>query len=161
VSGHLYRFSCSRRVLLYKLIGGSDRGRRIFPRKLHSLLGYQPAVFTLVHDECIRPSCEMGDESAASRCVATARARSSALCMIMARRKNTVMSSDFRIDGCDRALVIDVGEESVRVMPFGCGKRSVGTCIVLGPKKSSTYFKEYAPVSWSLRRCACRPLVAF
>jgi len=27
VSGHLYRFSRSRRVLLYKLIGGNDRWR--------------------------------------------------------------------------------------------------------------------------------------
>ena len=27
-----------------------------------------------------------------------------------------------------------VGEESVRVMPFYCGKRSAGICVVLGPK---------------------------
>jgi hypothetical protein len=29
-------------------------------------------------------------------------------------------------------------------MPFYCGKRSAGTCVVLGPKKSSTYSSEYA-----------------
>ena len=29
-------------------------------------------------------------------------------------------------------------------MPFYCGKRSAGICIVLGPKKSSTYCREYA-----------------
>ena len=36
------------------------------------------------------------------------------------------------------------GEESVRVMPFYCGKRSADICVVLDPKKSSTYFREYA-----------------
>jgi hypothetical protein len=29
-------------------------------------------------------------------------------------------------------------------MPFYCGKRSAGICVVLGPKKSSTYASEYA-----------------
>ena len=29
-------------------------------------------------------------------------------------------------------------------MPFYCGKRSADICIVLGPKKSSTYCREYA-----------------
>src|SRR5687768_10283809 len=29
-------------------------------------------------------------------------------------------------------------------MPFYCGKRSAGTCVVLGPKKFSTYSSEYA-----------------
>ena len=29
-------------------------------------------------------------------------------------------------------------------MPFYCGKRSGGICVVLGPKKSSTYSSEYA-----------------
>ena len=29
-------------------------------------------------------------------------------------------------------------------MPFYCGKRSAGICIVLGPKKSSPYSSEYA-----------------
>ena len=29
-------------------------------------------------------------------------------------------------------------------MPFYCGKRSAGICVVLGPKKSSTYSSEYA-----------------
>jgi hypothetical protein len=29
-------------------------------------------------------------------------------------------------------------------MPFYCGKRSVGICVVLGPKKSSTYSSKYA-----------------
>ena len=29
-------------------------------------------------------------------------------------------------------------------MPFSCGKRSTGICVVLGPKKSSTYSSEYA-----------------
>ena len=28
-------------------------------------------------------------------------------------------------------------------MPFYCGKRSAGICVVLGPKKSSTYSSEY------------------
>ena len=37
-----------------------------------------------------------------SRCVATALARSSALCMIVARRKNTALDSDFRIRDCSR-----------------------------------------------------------
>jgi hypothetical protein len=29
-------------------------------------------------------------------------------------------------------------------MPFYCGKRSTGICVVLGPKNSSTYSSEYA-----------------
>ena len=29
-------------------------------------------------------------------------------------------------------------------MPFYCGKRSAGICVVLGQKKSSTYSSEYA-----------------
>jgi hypothetical protein len=29
-------------------------------------------------------------------------------------------------------------------MPFHCGKRSAGICVVLGQKKSSTYSSEYA-----------------
>jgi hypothetical protein len=29
-------------------------------------------------------------------------------------------------------------------MPFYCGERSAGVCVVLGRKKSSTYFSEYA-----------------
>ena len=29
-------------------------------------------------------------------------------------------------------------------MPFYCGKRSARICVVLGPKKSSTYSSEYA-----------------
>ena len=29
-------------------------------------------------------------------------------------------------------------------MPFYCGKRSAGICVVLGPKKSSPYSSEYA-----------------
>jgi len=29
-------------------------------------------------------------------------------------------------------------------MPFYCGKRSAGICVVLGPKQSSTYSSEYA-----------------
>jgi hypothetical protein len=29
-------------------------------------------------------------------------------------------------------------------MPFYCGKRAAGICVVLGPKKSSTYCREYA-----------------
>jgi len=29
-------------------------------------------------------------------------------------------------------------------MPFYCGKRSAGIWVVLGPKKSSTYCREYA-----------------
>ena len=37
----------------------------------------------------------------------------------------------------------NVGEESVRVMPIYCGKRSTGICVVLSPKKSSTYPSEY------------------
>jgi hypothetical protein len=38
----------------------------------------------------------------ASRCVATALARSSALCMIMARREKAALDSDFRIRDCSR-----------------------------------------------------------
>ena len=30
------------------------------------------------------------------------------------------------------------------MMPFSCGKRSANICVVLGPKKSSTYSSEYA-----------------
>ena len=41
----------------------------------------------------------LSDDPPAVRCVVTALARSSALCMILARRKNTAMSSDFRIGG--------------------------------------------------------------
>jgi hypothetical protein len=37
-----------------------------------------------------------------SRCVATALARSSALCMIEARRKNTAVDSAFRLRNCSR-----------------------------------------------------------
>ncbi len=37
VSAHLYRFSRSRRVLLYKLIGGNDRMRAYF-FKMHALI---------------------------------------------------------------------------------------------------------------------------
>ena len=37
-----------------------------------------------------------------SRCVATALARSSALCMIVARRENTALDSNFRIRDCNR-----------------------------------------------------------
>src|SRR5712692_6097982 len=37
-----------------------------------------------------------------SRCIATALARSSALCMIVARRKNTAGGSDFRLRDCSR-----------------------------------------------------------
>jgi hypothetical protein len=40
-----------------------------------------------------------GEPARPSRSVVTALARSSALCMILARRKNTAMSSDFRIGG--------------------------------------------------------------
>jgi hypothetical protein len=29
-------------------------------------------------------------------------------------------------------------------MPFYCGERSASICVVLGPKKSSTYSSEYA-----------------
>jgi len=29
-------------------------------------------------------------------------------------------------------------------MPFCCGKRAAGICVILGPKKSSTYSSEYA-----------------
>ena len=29
-------------------------------------------------------------------------------------------------------------------MPFYCGKRSAGICIVLGPKQSLPYYSEYA-----------------
>ena len=39
----------------------------------------------------------------ASRCVATALARSSALCMIVARKKNTALDSDFRLRNCSRS----------------------------------------------------------
>ena len=34
--------------------------------------------------------------------------------------------------------------ESVRVMPFYCGKRSASICVVHGPRKSSTYSSECA-----------------
>jgi len=40
----------------------------------------------------------------ASRCVATALARSSALCMIVARRENTTLDSDFRFRDCSRSV---------------------------------------------------------
>ena len=36
-------------------------------------------------------------------------------------------------------------------MPFYRGKRSAGICVVLGPKKSSTYSSEYDSVFSSLR----------
>jgi len=41
----------------------------------------------------------------ASRCVATALARSSALCMIVARRKNTAVDSAFRLSDCSRNVL--------------------------------------------------------
>ena len=47
------------------------------------------------------PACLDAGPSA-SRCVATALTRSSALCMIVARRKNTV-DSDFRLRDCSRS----------------------------------------------------------
>ena len=44
-------------------------------------------------------------------------------------------------------------------MPFYCGKRSAGICVVLGPKKSSTYSSEYASGFSSLRLCICQRLL--
>ena len=35
-------------------------------------------------------------------------------------------------------------QEPVRHRPFYCGERSATICVVLGPKKSSTYSSEYA-----------------
>jgi hypothetical protein len=40
----------------------------------------------------------------ASMCVATALARSSALCMIVARRENTALDSDFSLRDCSRSV---------------------------------------------------------
>src|SRR6266481_3925553 len=47
------------------------------------------------------PAC-LDTGPTASRCVATALARSSALCMIVARRKNTAVDSAFRLRDCSR-----------------------------------------------------------
>ena len=47
--------------------------------------------------------------------------------------------------------------ESIRVMPFYCGKRSASICVVLGPKKSSTYCSEY--VSGFFEPCICQYLL--
>jgi len=44
-----------------------------------------------------------GTSPSAVRCVVTALAKSSALWMLLARRKNTAMSSDFRIRDCSRS----------------------------------------------------------
>jgi hypothetical protein len=44
-------------------------------------------------------------------------------------------------------------------MPFYCGKRSAGICVVLGPKKSSTYSSEYASGFLNLRPRICRHLL--
>jgi hypothetical protein len=45
-------------------------------------------------------------------------------------------------------------------MPFYCGKRSAGICVVLDPKKSSTYSSEYASGFFSsLRPCICPHLL--
>jgi hypothetical protein len=44
-------------------------------------------------------------------------------------------------------------------MPFYCGKRSAGICVVLGPKKSSTYSSEYASGFSNLRPRICRHLL--
>jgi hypothetical protein len=44
-------------------------------------------------------------------------------------------------------------------MPFYCGKRSTGICVVLGPKKSSTYSSEYASGFLSLRPHICQQLL--
>ena len=47
VSEHLYRFSRSRRVLLYKLIGRDDRMRAYFPQDAHADLGHQAGFVAL------------------------------------------------------------------------------------------------------------------
>ncbi len=44
-------------------------------------------------------------------------------------------------------------------MPFYCGERSAGICIVLGPKKSSTYSSEYASGFFNLRPRICPHLL--
>jgi hypothetical protein len=43
-------------------------------------------------------------------------------------------------------------------MPFYCGKRSAGICVVLGSKNSSTYFSEYASGFSSLAPLICEHL---
>jgi hypothetical protein len=46
-------------------------------------------------------------------------------------------------------------------MPFYCGKRAAGICVVLGPKKSSTYCREYASGFSEPAVCICEQLVHF
>ena len=43
-------------------------------------------------------------------------------------------------------------------MPFYCGKRSAGICVVLSSKKSSTHSSEYASGFSSLRPRICQRL---
>ena len=51
-------------------------------------------------------------------------------------------------------------KEPIRVMPFCCGEGTVGICVVLGPKKSSSYFREYVSGFSSLRPRICRQLLS-
>jgi len=44
-------------------------------------------------------------------------------------------------------------------MPFYCVKRFAGICVVLGPKKFSTYSSEYASGFSSLRPRICQHLL--
>jgi hypothetical protein len=45
-------------------------------------------------------------------------------------------------------------------MPFYCGKRSAGICVVLGPKTFSTYFSEYAAGFSEPRHRICHHLLS-
>ena len=44
-------------------------------------------------------------------------------------------------------------------MPFYCGKRAAGICVVLGPKKPSTYSSEYASGFFEPASLICERLI--
>ncbi len=68
-----------------------------------------------------------GEPAWPSRCVVNALARSSALCMILARRKNTAMSSDFRIGGAVEVFANEAPGSSLlrRSRHFGLRLRGI------------------------------------
>lgn len=45
------------------------------------------------------------------------------------------------------------------MMPFCCGTGAAGICVVLGPKQSSTYSKEYASGCFAPAACIYQQLL--
>ncbi len=62
---------------------------------------WEAAIHTVAQTHYSKSDC-LDIEPTSTRCIATAFARSSAPCMIVARRKNTALDSDFRLRDCSR-----------------------------------------------------------